>query len=290
MFHRRCFLLAIAALLLTTPAATQAGDYAYDLPQLVGHYLGDMPSSPTIELAVDLGMPFAEINGATLQLQGNHTPGLYGYLSFGGVFQAPAEVIASIPQLSFSKAHADEQLPLPGGEFDLAVPWRKSGSNPYPPDLTAWKDGTAEFRFSVGGPILIAITYQIAPPDVTINSATLIIHGQPELDAFMLPGDFNGDRIVDAADLDVWEATSGDGSEFLTWQRNVGAEAPPPPAAAVPEPAALPLLMACLLAARQRRDSAIMPIHRPAIPQRVGHERRHQNPLDYRTGRSASRR
>ena len=219
-----------AALLAAGGPSADAGDYAYDLPQLVGHYLGDIPSAPTIELAVDLGLPFAEIGGATLRLEGVHSPGVYGYLSHPpNTFEAPAEIVASIPQQQFLSAYADELLPLPGGAFDLSAPWRGRNPQPAAPDLTAWLDGTAEFHFQIGGPILPAITYEIQRPAVTINSATLIIHGQPEPDSFMLPGDFNGDRVVDAADLAVWQATpAADGSEFLAWQRNVGASRRPP--------------------------------------------------------------
>jgi hypothetical protein len=263
MSRRRSSLQAIAAWLLTIPAAARAGDYAYDLPQLVGHYLGDMPAAPVYELAVDLSTPFAEINGATLRLEGAHTPGIYGYLSHSSdTFPAPAEAIAWLPQQSFSHAYADEMLPLPGGAFDLSMPWRGRNPGPTAPDLAAWLDGTAEFNFQISGPILIAITYQLAPPDVTINSATLIIHGQPALDMFMLPGDFNGDRLVNDADLATWQATSGDGSEFLTWQRNVGAAAPAPTVgAAVPEPGVVTILasLAALTFPRHRRRHLARP-------------------------------
>jgi len=245
---------AIAAISIAACGPSSlAGDYAYDLPQLVGHYLGDMPSAPTIELVVDLGQHFAEIAGAMLRLEGVHSPGVYGYLSHPpNTFEASAEIVASVPDQSFLTAYADEVLPLPGGAFDLAAPWRGRNPQPAPPDLSAWLDGTAEFRFQVGGPILIAITYEIDRP-----AATLIIHGQPELDSFMLPGDFNGDRAVDDADLAVWKTTAADGSEFLAWQRNLGAEAPPQnSAASVPEPdmgASLALIAALTAAVKKRR-------------------------------------
>lgn len=58
-----------------------------------------------------------------------------------------------------------------------------------------------------------------------------------------LPGDFNGDGLVDGADLDDpvvgWKARFGielDGSDFLVWQRNLS---PSPGVASVPEPRAL---------------------------------------------------
>jgi hypothetical protein len=244
-------------LLLAAPAATQAGDYAYDLPQLVGHHLGDMPAAPVYELAVDLGLPFAEINGATLRLEGVHTPGVYGYLSQPHTFEAAAEAIAWIPDQPFLSAYADDNLPLPGGPFDLSLPWRGKSPQPTAPDLSAWLDGTAELNFQLAPPILVAITYQIHQPAITINAATLIIHGQPALDMFMLPGDLNGDRAVNDADLAAWQASpQPNGSDFLTWQRHHGA-ATPTPTAAVPEPQTLSTLTlaALTLAPHRRRRS-----------------------------------
>jgi hypothetical protein len=61
-----------------------------------------------------------------------------------------------------------------------------------------------------------------------------------------LPGDFNGDFVVDMKDLAYWQAHYGSGEnplnglDFLVWQRNVGRTLGPLSAlAAVPEPAGL---------------------------------------------------
>lgn len=75
-----------------------------------------------------------------------------------------------------------------------------------------------------------------------------------------MPGDFNGDSMVDASDLAAWRVGFGmdagadfsngdsdgdgdvDGTDFLTWQRNVGMGVTSIPAASVvPEPAAIVL-------------------------------------------------
>lgn len=71
----------------------------------------------------------------------------------------------------------------------------------------------------------------------------------------LIPGDFNGDGTVGAADLPLWEAGYGtssdaligngdanddgrvDGTDFLIWQQNLGMSSSPP-LAAVPEPCA----------------------------------------------------
>ncbi|MEQ8846274.1 hypothetical protein [Botrimarina sp.] len=71
-----------------------------------------------------------------------------------------------------------------------------------------------------------------------------------------LPGDFNGDGRVDAADYTVWRDGLGDTftpSDYDTWRDNYGATAT---AASVPEPSAAAGLVAALLAslaARSRR-------------------------------------
>lgn len=82
------------------------------------------------------------------------------------------------------------------------------------------------------------------------------------------PGDFNGDSVVDAADLAIWRDALGrtnagdangdgvtDGADMLVWQKNVGLTGAAPAAHAVPEPAAgLLALGACAgLAAWRRR-------------------------------------
>lgn len=83
-----------------------------------------------------------------------------------------------------------------------------------------------------------------------------------------LPGDFNGDRLVNKDDLIFWKHSQNrhaggdadgdgdtDGADFLAWQRNVGASGAAMPAGApVPEPASIALaIAAAALIASQRR-------------------------------------
>jgi hypothetical protein len=89
----------------------------------------------------------------------------------------------------------------------------------------------------------------------TTGEVTLIATGGHML------GDFNGDSIVDAADLTAWKtgfgvtgvATSAqgdadgdldvDGADFLVWQRQLGSAPVVATSGAVPEPATLMLIV-----------------------------------------------
>jgi hypothetical protein len=83
----------------------------------------------------------------------------------------------------------------------------------------------------------------VADPGGTLNldNITLAAASTPPI-----PGDFNGDGQVNAADLNDpvkgWKARFGadlGGNDFLTWQRNVGAAATGADVSSVPEPAGL---------------------------------------------------
>ncbi|BBO35194.1 beta strand repeat-containing protein [Lacipirellula parvula] len=87
----------------------------------------------------------------------------------------------------------------------------------------------------------------------------------------VIPGDFNGNGVVDGADLTKWKADFGagagsdansdgrtDGGDFLIWQRNYGRTSATTAAAAVPEPSTVLLggiAVALTAAARRRRRS-----------------------------------
>jgi autotransporter-associated beta strand protein len=109
------------------------------------------------------------------------------------------------------------------------------------------------------------------------NSGGLITGtGSLNVLTYDLPGDFDNNNIVDAADLTVWRAgmannnatgdTNGDGrsngQDFLIWQRNLGATYTPAVAAtaAVPEPTSLVAAAVASIALagfrRQRRIAA----------------------------------
>ncbi|HEY3395264.1 MAG TPA: hypothetical protein VGK58_21365, partial [Lacipirellulaceae bacterium] len=83
-----------------------------------------------------------------------------------------------------------------------------------------------------------------------------------------MPGDFNADGTVDAADYAVWRKTDGSQQGYDNWRANFGATADGAAAvarsgatgsasanAAIPEPATLWLAMACIAVFLQLRHS-----------------------------------
>jgi len=120
-----------------------------------------------------------------------------------------------------------------------------------------------EYVYNVG-------LYDVEGSDITENRS--VAQSQPF--RFALPGDFNLDGIVDAADLAQWQGDFGqngdsdadndndsDGADFLAWQRHFGSGSTAMGwAAEVPEPSTvlLSVISATILghiANRLRRES-----------------------------------
>ena len=112
-------------------------------------------------------------------------------------------------------------------------------------------------------------TETIAPPPGSLVWDVEISGGVVDLIA-KLPGDYNDDGFVDAADYTVWRDNLGqaagtlsndiDGGviglgQYNTWVTNFGASAGPALSASVPEPGALMLISAVMVAAVSRRRS-----------------------------------
>ncbi|MEN1678289.1 MAG: hypothetical protein AAGJ46_01755 [Planctomycetota bacterium] len=116
----------------------------------------------------------------------------------------------------------------PGQAFNLGAIYDDTGSS---------RDLAVEFN-TPDGPLMGVVTYGAIPVGV--------------------PGDFNGDGAVDAADYTVWRDglgtiyTLGD---YVTWKNNFGsaASAASASAAAVPEPSGLVLVLMMTAAPRPRR-------------------------------------
>jgi hypothetical protein len=81
------------------------------------------------------------------------------------------------------------------------------------------------------------------------NTGVVLYQAAPTVDE--LPGDYNNDGSVDAADYVVWRKTDNSPAGYNTWRTNFGRTAGSGSAisgAAVPEPGSLMLLAGCLMA------------------------------------------
>lgn len=226
-------------LLLLAPccAFVYGGYYRYELPQLVGDY----PTAGYQEVLVELGLEFAEIDNATLLLTGTQLTGSYGDLNSPGVFPLPADIYGYFSQPESTKnAWAESFLPAVSGPFEFEQSFRVCCGDTQV-DYSQWLAGVADFQFGVSEPFLIATTFVISHPQVTIDSAALLIQGQPNLDSFMLPGDLNGDGQVDGDDF--LEVQRNDPSLIAMWKADFGASHGHA-ALAIPEASAL-LLANC---------------------------------------------
>jgi phospholipase/lecithinase/hemolysin len=92
--------------------------------------------------------------------------------------------------------------------------------------------------------------------DLHPTTAVHAVFAERVLELFVLPGDFNRDRVVDAADYAVWRSGLGVSytpADYDTWRMHfgetatgVGAQAGPASHSSVPEPAALLLALAAV--------------------------------------------
>ena len=127
-----------------------------------------------------------------------------------------------------------------GGKVDLATSQSLAIGNAY--NETSGKKDLA-FQFILSG-------------EQTARTGA-VVYGA--ITAPAIPGDFNGDSFVNAADLTKWKGDYGqnansdangdgrsDGADFLIWQRNLGAGSATLASAAVPEPTAAALLLGAI--------------------------------------------
>jgi hypothetical protein len=96
-----------------------------------------------------------------------------------------------------------------------------------------WPDGTVQYLFDVAVDGYLAIEY----------------------DSF-LPGDLNGDGVIDASDYVVWRKGLGDlytEADYQLWRRNLGRTEGGAGGGSVPEPVCAPLLGLVALSLRRRK-------------------------------------
>jgi hypothetical protein len=196
--------LALAAV-LQSAVAVNGALYSFDTPELVGEYQN---AHRTVELS--LGMSFSDIDGASLRLVGTQQVGRYGDLNYPGEFPYPAELIGRLPELADPIiTSVDALLPADAGDFDVTLTFARRLQPHLEIDLSPLADGDAEFEFSVFGPALVATTYVMASPSVTVTSATFIIDGTASASSNRLPGDYDGNGVVDRRDYEVWRDAFG---------------------------------------------------------------------------------
>jgi hypothetical protein len=240
-----CLLVIVALRSQATPSAA-AGTFGWELPELVGNYLGTGGggASDARHVAIDMGMPFAQIDSVSLSLTGTHRPGVLGDLNSDLQTALPGGVLAHTrPAEGTGSAWLENYLVGVDGAYSITASfdWQPGSSEDV--WFEDWLDGTIEFDFQATTPPVVLIYYLIDAPELTIDSAQLVIEGYPLLDQFMLEGDFNQDGSVDGADLERWETlrasapSDSNGAAFLSWQRSFGAQMPL--ADAVPEPASI---------------------------------------------------
>jgi hypothetical protein len=154
---------------------------------------------------------------------------------------------------------ASDVLVNPGGQLNLNFDINLTGA--------AFIDS-----LFINGISQVAGEYGAIGSGAQFQTAAITGTGRVNVLTYELPGDFNNDLIVNAADLDVWKAGrvandaqgdtdadgDTDGNDFLIWQRFLGATAATAATAAVPEPAMLALValaVPALVSAGRRRRS-----------------------------------
>lgn len=241
-------------LIAANAAVAAAGDFVFDVPQIPGNYLGDDTLAlPPVDVSLDLGMTFAEIESVALHLTGVQTTGAFGDLNAPGEWPLAADLLSYATNTAGQSIIAEVILPAVDGPFDVSPTFSAIGYPQQPADWSDWLDGQIDFDFVASPPLMIATTFIIEMPAVEIQTAQLIIAGQPELDQFMLLGDFNRDGAVDRLDERVWETSLGastaadangsnatDGPDFLLWQRQADG---PVSVEVIPEPHATILII-----------------------------------------------
>jgi hypothetical protein len=136
-------------------------------------------------------------------------------------------------------------LPAGGGWTNIEFPLAEANM--------ALIQGELSYADLLSNVVALRILHSLVPDDQGLKNveATLGVDNILAIGAPSTPGDFDGNHVVDGADLTVWQAgfalddradadndSDSDGADFLAWQRGLGTSALAV-TAAVPEPEAL---------------------------------------------------
>lgn len=167
-------------------------------------------------------------------------------------------------------------------------------------------DGSGAYEIVMSNVTALRLVHSATPANRGSSiTATLGVDNIQSLGIAPIPGDFDGNRMVDGADLTKWSIDFGvsngsdadmdadsDGVDFLIWQQNFGLGTALVPAetsalAVAPEPSAISLMAvaAAALAGRRRRAASSNQVVRYPSRSAISSEAPPRSPLS--AGRSA---
>ena len=173
-------LLPIIAACLVLYQETIGAEFVIDVPQLHGIH-GTAPYT-AVDVKVQLPTTYSQIDAASLRLTGEHFPGSTVSVigNQGGPISAVLQLENAPPNLPYDfypYPYFSHALPLDLLQFDIEILIQ----SPYQPtsDFRNWLDGSAEFTFFAGPPLINGTFAYSSYPLIAIERAELVVVGEP---------------------------------------------------------------------------------------------------------------